>query len=119
MLGARRVTRRKRSFVQAWALLLTGCAPAAIVHRVEAAHPDATFEANVRGCEFHPPLAGRQFGSDFSKALLWSRQVAGTARYSQCEVVIEANEHGTRTPLYRITQDASGARSEGAIISPP
>ena len=97
--------------------LAAGCATPGVVRRVTAAHPAATYEASVRGCEFHPALAGRQFGADFNEALLWARQVAGTARWSQCEITIEALEGERRVPVYRISRDARGRR-EG-VIEPP
>lgn len=109
--------RRGRPRRAALCLLLAGgaCATPAIVPRIQAAHPGASYEATARGCGTGE-VSSRRFGANLRLALLWSRQAVRSPRRLPCEVTVEAVAGPTRQPVYRAAQTSmSSGVTEGPV----
>ena len=98
--------------------IVVGCTPPKIARQLEAAHPNAAYEATAQGCDWQRGSITRRFGRDAGAAVLWSRQVFGSARLVQCEIRIDAVTGEVRRPVYRLRRDAAG-RVESVVSNPP
>jgi hypothetical protein len=98
------------------ATVVSSCATPAAAGRIRAAHPGATFQASVRGCDVHPRAGGRHFGRDARAAVLWARQMVGAARLTACEVAVDAVDGDARYRAYEIARDAAGELTERVLV---
>jgi hypothetical protein len=94
----------------------SSCATPSAARRIHSAFPDASYEATVQGCEWHPRAGGRRFGHDSRAAVLWARQVVGAARMTTCEVVVDAVKDGARYRVYEVVRDPTGTRAERVLV---
>ena len=96
--------------------ILPACAPPAVVAEIKTRYPAASFVATTRGCELLRSATSRRFGEDLKGAVLWARQVVGTARLSMCEVTVDALTANDRVPVYRVIRGANGRRVEERLV---
>ena len=95
-------------------LPLIGCATPSIVRAVEGAASADSYEARASGCDNLQRTEVRRFVTA-RNAVLWARQRVGTAPLLPCEVTLLTVVGATRTPVYMVTQSASGGRREQVI----
>ena len=95
--------------------LAAGCAPPAVVRRIEAAYPGAEYDASATDCDSRVRSAGRHFGRDLRGAWLWTLQIMGAAPAPRCEVRIEAVRNRARRLVYRSVRNAEGRRTEDVL----